>query len=71
MECSLGANILVSVLGVAFVPNTNHYVLGENQFYLGVCHVSSDSSFSDAYKDEKEDAQSPNHSQWKQQCEEI
>lgn len=71
MECSLEANILVSLCTWGSLPNTNHCVLGENEFYLGICHVSSDSSFSDADKDEKEDAQSPNHSQWKHQCEEI
>lgn len=71
MKSSRRTNIpIVSLCWGSFCTNTNHHVLGE-EFYLGVCHVSSYSSFSDADKDEKEDAQSPNHSQWKHQCEEI
>ncbi len=46
-------------------------MLGENVIYLAICHVSSISRFGDTDEDEKEDAQSPNHCQWKDQCEEI
>ncbi len=72
MECSLRANMLIVSLCTwgSFYKN-NHCVLGENVIYLAICHVSSISRFGDTDEDEKEDAQSPNHCQWKDQCEEI
>lgn len=50
---------------------TQYKSLCENEFYLAICHVSSVPRFSYNDQYEKEDAQGPNHSQWKDQCEEI